>query len=235
MPVCRRIGLITMGLLLAAAGTDGVEHGLALFDQLEYDRAVVVLQRALTDPALPTADRRIGLERLAFAYVVLADPVNAARTFHRLLDLDPAYTVPNAESPRLRRAFADAMASHQAPVILETTVDDATVTTRLGAGTERVQRVLLDAADGAQVELTCEDAACAGPRPPSRFFVAALDGDGLEIARAGPYEGASAGGPPWWLWLVLGAAAAAGGVTAAVLLGADDQPPEGDLGRLALP
>jgi len=230
--VCRRIVLIALSILLAGASASGVDEGLVLFERLRYDRAVVVLQRALTEPDLSKHDRRRGLEGLAFAYVVLEDRVNATKAFHRLLDLDPDYQMPAHRSPRLVRAFEDAVASWHPTTALEVDVADDTVRITVRGATPH--RLALGAADGSQVELRCEARACAAVRPPASFHVHALAEDGSTIATAGPYA-ASGAGPPWWIWVGVGAAVVAGGVTAAVLLTRDDAPPEGDLGRLALP
>ena len=68
-----------------------IKSGLGLLDKLEYDRAVVVLGRALTRPDLPKVDRVAGLEALAFAYTILDDRVHADETFCELLDVYPEY------------------------------------------------------------------------------------------------------------------------------------------------
>src|SRR5687768_6410914 len=90
---------------LAAAVDPEVAEGLGLYQSLKYDRAVVVLGRALAKPDLGEDDRRTAMETLGFAYTVLGDTVNAELTFWALLDREPGHVLDPNLSPRLRDAY----------------------------------------------------------------------------------------------------------------------------------
>jgi hypothetical protein len=239
-----RLVIAALAALSLAARDPDLERGLELFERLEYDRAIVVLQRALARPTLPLDERARALETVAFAYSVLDDRPSAERAFQSLLDVDPRYEVPASRSPRLRQAF---QAAKQAwtrgrVVEIEVRLTDDEVHLELTGDPERRRAVRVvttpvegaDAAGEARV-IACVGARCDAPRPREGFVVEVLDHRGARLAvsapqppRPRPPEGTT------WLWVALGAAAALGGAIA-IGVAAQPQPPEGTLGRLPLP
>jgi len=223
-------------LLVLVAAHPEVEQGLGLFDRLEYDRAVVVLGRALTREDLSREERVTALETLAFAYAILGDHVNAERAFHRLLDLAPEHRVGGNRSPRLREAFEAAKTSWETGRRIELVVepDPDRVVVNLGAGDPaRVGSVVL--AEKTRTPLSCTGRICRGARPDASFSVEVLDHQGAILASAGPFEGKPALHLPWWAWALIGAGAIAGGAAIGATLARDRDAPEGSLGRTRLP
>lgn len=229
-------------LLLAAppaAATDpDVAQGLALFGALEYDRAVVVLGRALTKPDLAASDERSALEALAFSYTVLDDAVHGAETFGRLLDRDPSFEVDPSRSPRLRQGFARAkeawLAGRRISVALDP--DPSRISLRLSGDPARVGEVVaIDEAEHLE-GLRCERRSCVGVRPPRPFRIEVRDHRGAPLASAGPFAGAAVEEAPfpWWAYLAIGAGIVA---TGAIVIGAalPQTAPNGSLGRFELP
>lgn len=229
-------------LLLAApvpAVTDpDVAQGLALFGALEYDRAVVVLGRALTKPDLDPRDERSALEALAFSYTVLDDSVHGAETFALLLDRDPSFEVDPSRSPRLRQGFARAkeawLAGRRVSVRLEP--DPGRIALALSGDPARIGEVVaIDEAQQLQ-PLRCEGQSCVGPRPPRPFRVEVRDHRGAPLASAGPFPGAAVeeAAFPWWGYVAIGAGILA---TGAIVVGAaiPHGAPSGSLGRFELP
>lgn len=222
-------------LALIAAHPD-VERGLALFERLEYDRAVVMLGRALAEPDLPTADRLTALQTLALSYAVLDDETNATRTFHRLLDLSPRYEIDRAKSPRLVRAFDGARSAWvKGRNITFTLLDDSDrLEGTMTGDPERVGRVVAIDAAGVRTSLLCEGARCRCQRPTSQFTLEVYDHVGAILTRSGPHAAASKSFPTWVIWAGIGAAVVAGGIATIVLVDGRS-PPDGSLGRVNLP
>ncbi len=215
-----------------------VASGIGLLERLEYDRAVVVLGRALTRPDLTPGDRVAGLEALAFAYAILDDRVHADETFCDLLDVSPGYTVAASRSPRLRDAFTRAKQVWEAGREVDFALDPAApdVAGTLSGDPRRLGAVLTKTDDGETSALRCEGASCRGERPGDRFRVELLDHGGALLATAGPYEGSGAGAGllPWWAWVAIGVGAVGMGAVVVAAASPGD-PPAGTLGVIQLP
>lgn len=213
--------------------------GLSLLERLEYDRAVVVLGRALTRSDLSRSDRLAGLEALAFAYTILDDRVHADETFADLLDFAPTYQVAAGRSPRLRDGFTRGKkaweAGRQVGFSLDPTAADVAGT--LSGDPRRLGEVRVRTEDGVSEALRCEGSACRGSRPEESFHVELVDHAGTVLATAGPYEGRSVPGSallPWWVWVAIGVGAV--GMSAVVIAAASPgDPPAGTLGTIQLP
>lgn len=233
---------LALGAVPAAAAADAsaeVKEGLSLFGNLEYDRAVVILGRALTSAELSPADRRAGLEALAYCYAILDDAVHADERFAALLDADPSFQVDPARSPRLRGAFARAKEAwskgRQVGLALEP--DSERLVGSLSGDPARIGSVVAIDEGGGEEPLRCERQACAGARPKARFRIEIRDHRGVPLKVLGPFDGrqdAGDGAFPWWGYLAIGAGALATGaiiVAAVVPRGV----PSGSLGRFDLP
>jgi len=234
--------VLLLAVVLLGAGPKPADveiaRGLELFERLDYDRAVVVLGRALTRPNVAHADRLIGLEALAFSYTILEDAVHAEETFHRLLDVAPDHQIDKARSPRLRNAFRYAKASwvegRNVALALDPTAPEVAGT--LSGDPRRLGAVVVISEDGETWSLRCEGTTCRGPKPAARFRVDLRDHAGLVLATAGPFEGTPPPSRvlPWWAWVAIGVAAA--GTTALVIgVAQPGDPPPGSLGTLQLP
>ncbi len=216
-----------------------IKSGLGLLEKLEYDRAVVVLGRALTRSDLPKVDRVAGLEALAFAYTILDDRVHADETFCELLDVYPEYRIVPSRSPRLRDAFARAKAlwtrGREVAFTLDPRAPDLAGT--LSGDPRRLGAVRARSDDGELLPLACDGATCRGPRPRARFRVELEDHAGTLLATAGPFDGddrRSDTAWPWWAWVAVGVGAVGLG---AVVVGvaSPGEPPDGTLGTMRLP
>jgi hypothetical protein len=236
---------LTLGLALglSAVRTDpDVAQGLALYQGLDFDRAVVALQRALTKKEISREDRAKALETLAFAYTVLGDSIHAEHTFHVLLDEDPGYNVDPDLSPRLRSAFVQAKSTwiegRRIAFAITSPLDQKELAGRLTTGDpERVGTVVARGDSGRIFALACQAAECRGERPDEPFYVDVRDHKRTLLFTIGPFtpevkEASSS--PTWWLWLAAGAAAVGGGVALGLALH-KGEPPAGTLGRLQLP
>lgn len=230
-----------LSFVLAAAVDPEVAEGLELYRSLKYDRAVVVLGRALAQPDITDEDRRDALETLGFAYIVLGDEINAELTFHALLDADPAYAPDGRLSPRLRDAIAGAKTSwtraRAIQLRLTSSLSKKQLTGELEGGDPRRAKTVRtrDLLGGTSL-LYCTARTCRGERPDSSFYIDVLDHTGSNLHTSGPFEPEySSTDTPWWVYAAIAAGIVAGGVTVAVALSPGDGPPNGSLGKLQLP
>lgn len=232
---------LAFGFVVGATDPD-VEEGLALYKRLDYDRAVVALQRALTNQEISSEDRAKALETLGFAYTVLGDSVHAEHTFHVLLDENPAYTVDPDLSPRLRSAFVQAKGSwiegRRLRLAITSPLDQKDLVVRLETGDlARAGSIVIRGDSGKTTALACQGDTCHGERPDEAFYLDARDHHRTLLFTAGPFMPevkSTSNAPTWWLWVAAGAAAVAGGVALGVALH-KNEPPAGTLGRLQLP
>jgi hypothetical protein len=216
-----------------------IRAGVAMYERLEYDRAVVALGRALTNPNLATADREKALEILGFAYTVLGDTVHAESAFSALLDLSPGHAVAASLSPRLRDAFehARAMWSEGRHVVfaLTSSLRDKELVVVMSSGDpERVGSVVAREEHGSSQPLYCKGRECRGSRPDGPFYVDVRDHMNAMLTTGGPFTPDQNQGIAWWVWGSLALAALGGGVALVFALRREEAPP-GSLGRLQLP
>jgi hypothetical protein len=245
------LGLALVGLLAFAAPSGSatrdpdVGAGLEAYRQLDFDRAVVTLGRALVRPDLSDFDRISALETLGFAYLILDDRVHAEESFHRLLDLDPAHEIPLASSPRLRSGFAAARASwlERRRIGFELADDPERLIGALRGDLARVGRVLVLDGAGNSEPMTCVARECRAERPSGAFWIEVRDHRGEILLRSGPF-GLPAPNPSpspadddaasIWPWAALGVGLIGAAIASALILGAQ-RPAAGTLGRLDLP
>lgn len=234
--------LTALALCASAIAQDAdVREGLELYRSLQYDRAVVVLARALGKSRLSEADRAEALETLGFAYTVLGDGGNGELTFHALLDLEPQHTLDAGLSPRLRDAFSAAKKSWSAGRKLHFQLTSSLAKKELtgelqGGDPERAGAVTAREESGKTSPLYCQARACRGERPDEMFFVDVADHQGAILDSSGPHEPElSSDGPPWWLYAVIAVGVLGGGVAISVAFSGRDDAPVGSLGKLQLP
>lgn len=84
-----------------AAEVDRVRDGLAAFEGLEYERAIVLLEAALNE-SVTRDERVVALRTIAFATFALGREADCRSAFERLLRVDPAHQLDRRQAPRLR-------------------------------------------------------------------------------------------------------------------------------------
>jgi hypothetical protein len=102
------IGLVGMLLLVAparaAVESDLVKAGMAAYDDLEYSKALDLLDRALSE-TLTKEEKVATYKTMAFCHVALGK-IDAARAdFGNLLRADPRFELDRTISPRVRAVF----------------------------------------------------------------------------------------------------------------------------------
>jgi hypothetical protein len=111
----RRSARVGVALLLlvafpaaALATRPRVERAQRAYDELRFEDVLTEVQAARRAGDLEREDE-VELYRLeAYAYAVFDDEAHAVSAFRRLLALDPAFELPPATSPKIRRYFARA-------------------------------------------------------------------------------------------------------------------------------
>src|SRR4051812_33246396 len=105
-----RLLAIALTLLLAAGGaqaaveSDLVRTGMAAYDDLDFQKSVELLNRALHE-SLTKEEKTATYKTLAFAYVALNRTAEAETAFENLLRVEPAFQLDRTISPRVRKAF----------------------------------------------------------------------------------------------------------------------------------
>ena len=91
----------------AAIESDLVKQGIAAYNDLEYLRAVELLQKALQE-TLTRDEKIVTFQTLAFAHVALGKHDDAVRDFENLLRIDGRFELDRTISPRVRAVFEEA-------------------------------------------------------------------------------------------------------------------------------
>jgi tetratricopeptide (TPR) repeat protein len=94
----------------AQAGGDAaaeLARGIELYNDLEYEAAIPVLEQAAADSSLPRPGRIEGYKLLALSHLALGQTENARRAFRGLLALDPSYELPAAEGQKAVALFTE--------------------------------------------------------------------------------------------------------------------------------
>lgn len=83
-----------------------LDRGKALFDDLEYARAVKVLGPVPHDSAATREQRLRALELIGLSHLILGDETQARDAFEQLLSIDPGYQLrDDTGSPKIRDFF----------------------------------------------------------------------------------------------------------------------------------
>lgn len=100
------------GLLLALLVTanPALDEGRALYQQLNYEQALVKL-KAAAESADGTAERRESYDLLARTWAALGDTRQAEATYAQLLAKDPLAPAPAEAAPKIRAAYTSAKTS----------------------------------------------------------------------------------------------------------------------------
>lgn len=85
-----------------------------LHDDFEYERMLQVLELLLQDESLSVEDRSAALLLQGRGLVASGCDGAALATYHALLELDPTYSMPTGESPKVRECFALALKTRPA-------------------------------------------------------------------------------------------------------------------------
>ena len=91
----------------AAIESDLVKQGIAAYNDLEYLRAVELLNKALQE-TLTRDEKVVTFQTLAFAHVALGKNDAAVRDFEQLLRIDGSFELDRTISPRVRAVFEEA-------------------------------------------------------------------------------------------------------------------------------
>lgn len=125
-----RLGVIAavvgFGLVCAAGSTDAqrnkrkrdvatIARGIALYNDLEYEKAITVLEKALEDPPGDTDETVEGYKTLALSYMALGQEEKALETFKQLLQIKADYQLPKTLSKQARSLFDKARAAIPKP------------------------------------------------------------------------------------------------------------------------
>jgi tetratricopeptide (TPR) repeat protein len=92
-------------------GNAEIDKGIAEYDDQEYERAVVTLEKALQGKNLTRQELVEGYRTLALSHVALGQDDQARTAFRRLLEVDPRYRLPRTENPRALDLFDEVRAS----------------------------------------------------------------------------------------------------------------------------
>ena len=90
--------------------SDAIRQALAAYDDLDYQKCVDFLQKALSE-TLTRDEKQVTYRTLAFCHVGLDKPDAAKFDFENLLRIDPAYELDRRISPRIRAPFEEAKAA----------------------------------------------------------------------------------------------------------------------------
>ncbi|MFH0901263.1 MAG: tetratricopeptide repeat protein, partial [Pseudomonadota bacterium] len=89
----------------ADTGNPEIDHGVSLYNDLEYDQSAKALAKALERRNLSKQERSIGYRHLALSCIALGRDEDAKAAFRRLLEADPKYHLPHTESAKALALF----------------------------------------------------------------------------------------------------------------------------------
>ncbi len=112
------VRVVAVGIVVAAGApaahaaieSDLVKQGVAAYNDLEYPRAIALLQKALATETLTREEKLVTFQTLAFAHVALDKTDEAIKDFEALLRVDGAFALDRTISPRVRAVFEQARA-----------------------------------------------------------------------------------------------------------------------------
>jgi tetratricopeptide (TPR) repeat protein len=118
----RILAAIALLLALAAAparaqsGNPDIDKGVALYKDLEYEKAIELLTRALAAPDLSREEKVAGYQHLAMAHLALRQEPQARAAFRALLEADRDFILPADASQTAREVLDDVARSMPKPV-----------------------------------------------------------------------------------------------------------------------
>jgi sugar lactone lactonase YvrE len=200
------------GMTLTPSGPPNtyLDEARQLYLNFEFDAVIPRLEMALAVSGVTPSQRMEIYKLMAFTHAAFDDPARAQDAFVRLLQLEPAYQLSAAASPKLRGAFAAAKKTFQSQQVVKLehappAVSGAGVTTvvevAVVSGQERVAAVALHyrlegAREYSQVPMAAvKPGTYSAPVPnlfdvPSglkqvEYFIRAQDREGAMLASAG--------------------------------------------------
>jgi hypothetical protein len=118
--------LVAAGLLLGAVPANPnpyLAQARVLYQGLDYEKALLKLQRAQESPTLPDAERAEILVYVGLCRHQLGDEAAARASFRAALQVDPKVQLPPLTSPKIAAAFDEEVATwekaHAAPPKVE--------------------------------------------------------------------------------------------------------------------
>jgi len=214
----RVLAALAAALLLAVAaparaqsGNPAIDKGVALYKDLEYEKAITALDAALATPGLATGEITTGELYLALSHLALRHEEPARAAFRALLDADRDFVLPESVSQTARDLFDDVKRSlppPPAPAEVSATAAPAspregatvTVSARVTDPAGRDTRVIIHHRVRGQSGYSTITAQRAGDgwsaaisgafvkAPAVEYWVAAVDASGAEVATAGSAE-----------------------------------------------
>ncbi len=100
---------------LADTGNEAIDKGIALYDDLEFEQAIVVLGEALEQSDLSTEELTEGYRHLALAHLALGQDEKAKEAFRMLLVANPRYELSRTTSQKARDLFDEVKRSLPPP------------------------------------------------------------------------------------------------------------------------
>ena len=96
---------------LADTGNEAIDKGIALYNDLEYETAIEVLNEALADPNLSMQEMTEGYSHLGLCYLALGQEAPARAAFLKLLEANRDFKLPRTVNQRALDIFAEVKSS----------------------------------------------------------------------------------------------------------------------------
>ena len=105
---CLLVQCLAAQAATVAAKDPEVQRGVRLYEELDYEQTLAVLNAALGSHELDADDRVMALAYIGRAHAILGRESDAKLSFQAVLQLRPDFAVSWEESPRIRAAFQTA-------------------------------------------------------------------------------------------------------------------------------
>jgi len=99
----------------ADTGNEAIDKGIALYNDLEFEKAIDVLTEALEQSDLSTEELTEGYRHLALSHLALGQDEEAKHAFRMLLVANPRYELARTESQKARDLFDEVKRSLPPP------------------------------------------------------------------------------------------------------------------------
>ncbi len=112
------VAVLAVGTLRTARADTGnteIDKGVALYNDLEFESAIDVLEQALAQPGLSTEEATEGYVHLALSYLALDQKDKARVALKKLIEAAPRYELPRTVSQEALDIFAELKAEMPPP------------------------------------------------------------------------------------------------------------------------
>jgi hypothetical protein len=116
------LAIVTLAAVLAAAAparaqsdNPDIDRGVKLYQDLEYEKAISVLETALAVPHLTVREKTVGFLHLALAHLALRQTQPAREAFRALLEADRDFVLPPEASQTAHDLFDEVKRSLPPP------------------------------------------------------------------------------------------------------------------------